>query len=341
MAEIRAIIEASSLSERVKRQSLEIFTSIAVVEAELHHSTPEEIHFHEIGGVDSLIDICGAVWCLEYLGVDEIYCSALPHSTGYVDCAHGRMPVPAPATLKLLRGAPLFPTENIGEMITPTGAGIVGSLAQSFGPPPAFVPRFVGFGGGKKLWADRPNLLRISIGEKVDNSASGGGILQFEAQNSKLKGLTWQRFSLLETNIDDMNPEFFDTVFTRLFEAGAVDVWLQPLQMKKNRPATLLSALCPPEARDAVLTAILSETTTLGVRVSAIERAGLERSVLSVATRFGAVRVKVAHWGEQSLERAAPEYDDVARLAKEHGVSAREVYEAASAAFSAEARVNR
>ena len=331
MAEIRALIESSGLSPRVKQTSLEIFGVIAQAEAKMHHSTPEEVHFHEIGGVDSLIDICGAAWCLDYLGVDEVYCSALPHSTGTVRCAHGIMPVPAPATLEMLRGAPFVPTGLQGEMITPTGAGIVAALSQSFASPPAFTPRLVGCGAGKKNFADRPNLLRIVIGEKTENTAPTS---ESSTRSASLAGLEWRKLSLLETNIDDMNPELWDHVLERLFASGALDAWLQPIQMKKNRPATTLSVLCDSNAQDAVLSVILRETTTLGVRVREIERAGLPRTGETVQTPWGEVRVKVARWSEGQLERAAPEYDDVSRLARENRVAAREVYQSALSAWN-------
>ncbi|HVF09485.1 MAG TPA: nickel pincer cofactor biosynthesis protein LarC [Abditibacteriaceae bacterium] len=323
MAEIRAIIEASALSTRVKALSLEIFGRIAAAEAHLHHSTPAEIHFHEIGGVDSLIDICGVAWCLEYLGVEAVYCSALPYSSGFVDCAHGRMPVPAPATLELLKGALLTPTDGRGELVTPTGAGIVVALSKSFGPPPAMTPRRIGHGSGKKRFADRPNILRVVIGDLATETNP--------LSETALEGLAWQTLSLIETNIDDMNPEFFNHVFERLFAAGALDVWLQPAHMKKNRPALLLSALCEKSARDAIIIALLRETTTLGVRISTVQRASLRREVRTVETPYGTVRVKIADWPQQQLRRAAPEYSDVERLAREGNVPLREVYQTALA----------
>ncbi|HEX8234632.1 MAG TPA: nickel pincer cofactor biosynthesis protein LarC [Abditibacteriaceae bacterium] len=339
MREIHDIIEGSGLSERVKQNSLAVFESIARVEAQMHHSTPEDVHFHEIGGVDSLIDICGVAWCLEYLGVQEVYCSALPYSTGYVDCAHGRMPVPAPATLELLKGAPMIPTEIRGEMITPTGAGIVAALAKGFGAPPAMTVQQVGAGAGKKDWPDRPNLLRVVIGEQshtgqpqptasIDAQTTSTHTAP-QGQSTENSGLQWQTMSLVETNIDDMNPELWDFVFAQVFEAGAVDVWLQPVQMKKNRPASLLGALCESGKQEAVVAALLRETTTLGVRVSTVRRAALPREMREVQTPWGNVRVKVARWPEHGLVRAAPEYEDVKRLANEHGVAAREIYAAA------------
>ncbi len=318
MAEIREIIERSALSDRVKATSLAIFERIAQAEAEIHHKTVDEVHFHEIGGVDSLIDICGVAWCLEYLGVTEVHCSALPLSSGFVDCAHGRMPVPAPATLKILQGAPLYPTEVKGELITPTGAAIVGALSQSFASPPQFAPRAVGHGAGKKRFSDRPNMLRAVLGEHSAASERSSG-----------DGLEWQTLHVVECNIDDMNPELFDYVMARLFDAGALDVWLQSAQMKKNRPATVLHVLCAPTAQDAIIKTLLCETTTLGVRVREVRRAALPRQMQTVETPFGAVRVKTASWSEQNLWRAMPEYDDVVRVAGERGVPAREVYEAA------------
>jgi uncharacterized protein (TIGR00299 family) protein len=325
MAEIRALIEASELSPRVKTTALDVFGRIAVVEAEMHHSTPEEIHFHEIGGVDSLIDICGAAWCLEYLGVDAVHCSALPYSTGFVDCAHGRMPVPAPATMKLLRGAPMFPTGLTGEMITPTGAGIIAALAQSFGDPPAFIPREVGFGAGTKTWPDRPNLLRVSVGEAVGSTVDSNRTLKQET------------LVLLETNVDDMNPELWDFAIERVFAAGALDAWITPIQMKKNRAAHTFSALCESSTHAAVLTSILRETTTLGVRETRVTRRSLPRTVETAQTPWGEVRIKVARWSDENIERGAPEYDDVARVARAHLVAASEVYLAAQQAW----RLNR
>jgi uncharacterized protein (TIGR00299 family) protein len=324
MAEIRALIEASALSTRVKQTSLQIFGKIAKAEAYLHHSTPEAIHFHEIGGVDSLIDICGAAWCLEYLGVEEIYCSALPHSSGFVDCAHGRMPVPAPATLEILKGATWTPTGLQGELVTPTGAGIV-SLAKTFGAMPEMKLETIGFGSGKKTLSDRPNLLRVVIGEKPEASTP-------TKASVVLGGLQNETLSVIECNIDDMNPEFYELVSDKLFEAGALDVWLEQIQMKKNRPAITLRVLAPDEKRDTLIALILRETTTLGVRVSEVLRWSLPREEKTIRTDFGSVRVKIADWPQGATWRVAPEYSDVAQLAKLHDLPARQIYNAAVSA---------
>ncbi len=316
MAEIRALIESSSLNENVKAKALAIFGEVARAEAKIHHSTPNEVHFHEIGGLDSLLDIVGVAWCLDYLGIEAVYASALPMSSGTVKCAHGLMPIPAPATLEILRGAPWTPTDIIGELVTPTGAGILAALCQNYGPAPAMQMETIGMGAGtKEMWGERPNLLRVFIGE-LDVAA-------------KLKGLEWTTLSLLETNIDDMNPQLWEAVFDELFNAGALDVWTIPIAMKKGRPAQQLCALCPTDARDAVLSAILRHTTTIGVRVAAVERAALPRSMETVATKFGEIRVKVAAWDEGDVRRAHPEWEDVKARALEHKISAREVYEAA------------
>jgi uncharacterized protein (TIGR00299 family) protein len=373
MAEIRDIIQSSELPARVKQASLAVFWRIAEIEAKMHHSTPEAIHFHEIGGLDSMLDIIGVCWCLDYLGVEDIYCSALPASTGWVDCAHGRMPIPAPATQELLVGVPMEPTEIKGEMVTPTGAGLMVVLATAFGAMPSMTPEKTGFGAGTKDWPDRPNLVRVVIGETTSAAAPqntdasalpGASALQSTLEQTvaaqsaleqtltrldnalqntttssalmadeRLAGLEWRTLQTLECNIDDMNPEFFGVVFDKLFAAGALDVWIAPLQMKKNRPAWQLGALCDPETTAEVLRAVLRETTTLGVRVQEVQRAALPRQGSQVATNFGDVGIKIACWPQANLLRATPEYNDVERLAHAHGVAARDVYQAALGAF--------
>ena len=319
MAEIRALIEASALKSSVKSRTLKIFGEIARAEAKMHDTTPDEVHFHEIGGLDSLLDIVGVAWCLDYLGIEKVYASALPMSRGFVQCAHGMMPIPAPATLEILRGAPWTPTEIVGELVTPTGAGILAALCENYGVAPAMTMETIGFGAGtKEAWGERPNLLRVAIGTV--------------AQSSALSGLEWENLALLETNIDDMNPQLWQAVFDALFAAGALDVWTTPIAMKKGRPAQLLSALTSAQTRDAVVSAILRHTTTLGVRIQTVERAALPRAMKTIETRFGAIRVKVASWPQGDLERAHPEWEDVKARALEHNVAAREVYQAALAA---------
>ena len=316
MAEIRALIENSELKPRVKQNALAIFERIAEAEAKMHHTSPADVHFHEIGGLDSLLDIVGVAWCLDYLGIEKIYASPLPLSSGFVDCAHGRMPVPAPATLEILQGAPWTQTEMKGELVTPTGAAILAALCQNFGPAPSMTMSAIGLGAGSKDFAERPNLLRVSIGEAAPNA-------------SALAGLEWANLALLETNIDDLNPQLWEAIFEALFAAGALDVWTTPIQMKKGRPAQMLGVLCELGARDDVLGAILRHTSTLGVRVQTIERAAMSREMHTIDTPFGVVRVKVAVWNEGGVRRGHPEWEDVKARARKHNVAAREVYLAA------------
>ena len=362
MGEIRDLIQASGLSETVKAKSLAIFWRIAEVEGAMHHSSPEEIHFHEIGGVDSILDIVGVAWCLEHFGVERVVFSPLPYSSGWVDCAHGRMPVPAPATQVLMRGVPVIPTEIRGEMVTPTGAALAAVLGADFGPMPAMTPRLIGSGAGTKEWPDRPNMLRVVIGDTLEIAVPTGsgaplqpiaergaqekstrGVLlgpsEAEMQAapmagmlsglSGVAGLEWKNLATVECNIDDMNPELFASVTARLFGVGALDVWISTLHMKKNRPAFLLGVLCEAERTSALVTSMLRETSSLGVRVQPVLRASLEREVRAVETSYGRVRVKVARWSEAGILRCAPEWDDVEALAQEKNVPAREVYEAA------------
>ncbi len=315
MREIRDIIKASDLSARVKRDALAIFGKIATAEALLHHSTPDEVHFHEIGGLDSLLDIVGVAWCLERLKVEQVWASALPMSSGFVRCAHGLMPVPAPATLELLKGAPWVPTDVRGEMVTPTGAGILAALCKGYGSAPAMTLEQIGLGAGKKDFPDRPNILRVSIGATADSAASDG--------------LEWRTLTQFEANVDDLNPQAWELAFERLFEAGALDVWLVPIHMKKGRPALILGAMCDDSHEKAVLGAILRETTTLGVRRIRLERAALDREMARVATPFGPIAVKIARNEALGIARAHPEWEDVKRAARLFGVPAREVHEAA------------
>jgi hypothetical protein len=311
LQEIYDLIEPSGLEDDVKRTALRIFDRIAEAEAHVHGTTPDQVHFHELGGLDSLIDIVGAVIGLKMLGVEEVHSSALPLSRGFVKAAHGLMPVPAPATAELLKGVPFYPTDIEGELITPTGAGILVTLAKSFGQPPPFKFDRIGYGSGKKEFR-HPNLLRVMGAETVTND----------------ERLTWENLTLLETNVDDMNPEFFEHVMERAFAAGALDVFLTPIQMKKNRPAILLSVLSQPQHVPALLDCLWRETTTIGVRVSEVKRAALPREMVTVGTPFGAVKVKVARYGGQ-VQNVAPEYEDCKRAAAHCGVPLGEVYWAA------------
>jgi len=318
-AGIARMIEQSGLSEKVKARSLAIFRRLGEAEAKVHNTTLDQIHFHELGAVDSIIDIVGAAIGLEMLGVEEVYVSRLPAGHGFVKAAHGVLPIPAPATVELSKGLPIYPVDVGGELVTPTGAAIVSTLGASFGQMPEMRIESVGYGAGKKEFPF-PNLLRVYI-----------GTVEKRPQTHTITSL--------ETNIDDMNPQFYDYLMERLFEKGAMDVFLTPIQMKKNRPATMLTVLCPPEREAEILPILFSETTTLGVRVSHMERYCLNREWHEVKTPYGTVRVKVASL-QGSVQTAEPEYEDCKRLAREKQVPIKQVYQAATQAWNLHRKKN-
>lgn len=311
--ELTEIIDQSDLSQSVKERAKNIIGRVAQAEATVHRKPIDEIHFHELGGIDTVIDVVGAVIGFDLLGAEAIYASPIPLAHGFVDTAHGRLPVPVPAVVEVLKGTPTRPLDVEGETVTPTGAAIAVMLADEFGDPPPMVLRESGFGAGHRDFGDRANLLRILVGETNQDAADGD--MQV----------------LIETNIDDMNPELYAPARAAIFEAGAVDCWFQPVLMKKNRPAVTLSALAPPEARDRVARAILKHTTTFGVRMNGTERLCLEREIQTVETEYGMVQVKVGSLQGEVLT-VAPEFDDCLRLAEETTATARDVYEAAAAA---------
>ncbi len=310
LADIERIISSSALAESVKVQSLAVFRLLAEAEAKVHGVSVNEVHFHEVGAIDSIVDIVGVVYALHLLGVQEVHASALPFSRGWVRTAHGELPVPAPAAMELLCGIPTYPLDIDTELVTPTGAALLKGLAKSFGVPPPFTPQRIGYGAGKKD-LPFPNVLRVIVGEMPD-----GFILERE------------RLIVVETNLDDMTGELTGFVMERLFEAGARDVWVTPTQMKKNRPAIVLSVLCDSSSLPTVLQILLRETTTLGVRVHEVERLCLQREFVEVETPYGVVKVKVAKLGKE-IVNISPEYEDCRRIALERKVPLKEVMAAA------------
>ena len=313
LPDIEAIITASELSTQIQEQAIEIFHRLGEVEARIHNTTLDKIHLHELGGVDTVVDVVGVLLGLQILGIEKIIASPVPLGRGFVRGAHGQIPLPAPATVALLQGVPVMGNDLEMELVTPTGAVLLTSLAESFGQIPTMTLQVVGYGaGGRDL--PIPNLLRVFIGEQEQ---SGFG--------------NFRTLAMLETNIDDLNPEIYEFVMNRLFEAGALDVFLTPIQMKKNRPATLLQVLGKPEDASKLRTILLEETTTLGVRQTLVQRYALDREIREVQTIYGNVRVKVAHLGNGEI-KIAPEYEDCQKLAKAHGVPIREVYRAAEIA---------
>lgn len=313
LKDLVAVVEAADLPAHVIAKSVAILRRIGEVEAGIHGAQDaDHVHLHELGGLDTLVDVVGAVLGIELLGVEKVVCSPIPLGRGFTQSAHGRIPLPAPATVALLRDAPIVGSPVEGETVTPTGAALLTALSASFGPVPPMILRTVGYGAGRKEWAI-PNVLRVLIGE----SAADAGA----------PGLLTETLAVLETNVDDLNPETYDYVMARLFGAGALDVFLAPIQMKKNRPGTLLSVLCRPADAPALSGILFSETSTLGVRRHDVLRTCLPRTVRTVETPYGPIRVKVGLWGEQ--EKAAPEYEDCRRAAEAHAVPLREVYRAA------------
>ncbi len=306
--DIVAIIGAADLPAEVTGPAIRTFERLATAEARVHSTTVEDIHFHEVGAVDAIVDIVGAFCGLRRLGIEKVYASALPLGGGWVDTQHGRLPVPAPATVELLHGMPSYGGPVDAELVTPTGAAILTTICHDFGEMPPMTIRAIGWGAGSKD-LPHPNLLRIFLGEPAKRASE-------------------QRLVLIETNIDDMSAEVFGYVMDRLLEAGALDVFYTPIVMKKSRPATLVSVLSEPPLVDSLCDILFRETTTLGLRLKEVGRRCLDREWREVQTEYGLVRVKIGRLGDEILN-IAPEYEDCARLAKEKGVPMKAVYDAA------------
>lgn len=325
LADVRAIIEASALDPQVQAQSMRVFALLAEAEGQIHGVPAEQVHFHEVGALDAIVDIVGVVAGLWLLGVEATYASPLPLGQGWVRAAHGLLPLPAPATLALLAGAraPTLPDDSGFELVTPTGAALLAGLAE-FRQPPMRVER-VGYGLGKRDLA-RPNALRVWIGEAGKEITTQASKETVDNQIPRTPSSpASQSPVLLETNIDDQPAEQLAFVAEQLLAQGAHDAWLAPIVMKKGRAATLLAALVPAALEDAAVALIMRETTTLGVRRRPAERHVCDREVATVVTRLGPVRVKRKRWQGEDLG-AAPEYEDCARLAREHGLPLREVF---------------
>ncbi len=305
LADIEGIIGTSTVSERVKSQSLSVFRCLAEAEAGVHGATVQDIHFHEVGAVDSIADIVGACVALELLNVSDVYVGPFPLSRGTVKCAHGEWPVPGPATAQLLKGFRWRNTDIEGELVTPTAAAFFAALGRDSRTMPEISLASVGYGAGQNDYGI-PNVLRVCMGE---------------AQSADVA----ESVCVIETCLDDHNPELLDHTMTRLLESGALDVWFTPIHMKKNRPATKLTALCDKGFAEKLINIILLETSTLGVRQWMAERTCLPRQVVTVATPSGPVRVKFADL-PGGTTKASPEYDDVRELAARTGRPAREIY---------------
>ena len=317
MAQIAELIEQSGLAQHVKARSLAVFGRLAEAEAKIHGTTPEEVHFHEVGAVDAVVDIVGAVVGFGLLGAEEIHASPVPLSHGVVTFSHGTYPVPAPATLEIIKGLPTRTLDVEGETVTPTGAAILATLATHFGPMPSMRVERVGYGAGVSDFGDIPNVLRIVLGQAVGDAGPDEQVSVHEMQDT---------VHLVEANIDDMNPELYDAAMEALFAAGAVDAWLTPIQMKKGRPAITLAALVHSGGLDDVTRAIFEHTTTFGVRIGTLSRRCLEREHVDVETKYGRIRVKVARHGGR-ITTASPEHDDCRKAAEAHNVPLKQVYQ--------------
>lgn len=306
---IQAMIEKSPLSESVKTRALAIFDRLAEAEAKIHGCTKDSVHFHEVGGIDAIVDIVGTCLGLERLGITQITASALPMGHGFVNCAHGLLPVPAPAVVEILKTAPVYGGTVEGELVTPTGAAILTGAQAGFGEMPPLKIIQAGYGAGTRELNGPPNLLRVVLGEALKKKAE----------------VAVEKLVMVETCIDDMNPEIFSYLMEVLFADGALDVYWVPVQMKKNRPGTLVNVLCPPEHRITVVNRLLSETTTLGVRFYEVGRTVLPREVVQIETAFGPVRVKRVQDAEGG-SRIVPEYEACRRIAKEKNIPLHQVY---------------
>jgi uncharacterized protein (TIGR00299 family) protein len=313
LAEVCVLINNAALSQTVKSRSIEVFERLAQAEARVHNSTPDQVHFHEVGAVDSIIDVVGAMIGFEMLAVEQFISSAMRLGCGWVEAEHGRLPIPAPGTAELVRGAPVYSGEVEGEFLTPTGAAIITSLCESFGSLPPMSISSIGYGAGSRDPQALPNVLRLMLGEPSVRTAPA-------------------EVMVIETNIDDMNPQAYGLVMDRAFALGALDVFLTPVHMKKGRPGILLSVLCEPGKLDAIIKLLLSETTTLGVRYHQVSRRVLDRAIETVETEYGRVRVKVARGPARALH-FQPEYEDLVKLAEQAQVPLLEVQQAAIAAY--------
>jgi len=303
LAEVLDIVGRSGLSPEQRARATAIYVRLADAEAKVHGTTADRIHFHEVGAVDAILDVAGACVALDLLEVDSVWCSAFPIGRGSIDMQHGRYPNPPPATAELLRGAPTYDADVAGEMVTTTGAAILAELVAAPGVRPAMTAGTIGYGAGRSDF-DVPNVLRASIGALAPSTPVTDGLVLDEV-------------CVLEANVDDMSPQRFELALERTLAAGAFDVWLAPVTMKKSRPAILFGAIAPVACEAAVARAMLAETSTLGVRVRRERRYTLPRETVAIATPFGDVRVKTATI--DGVRRRTLEYDDVVRIARERG----------------------
>jgi uncharacterized protein (TIGR00299 family) protein len=320
LPDIQNLLVTASLPAKAAAQALMVFDRLAEVEGRLHNLPPGEVHFHEVGAVDAVVDIVGTCVGLELLEISDLVCSPLNVGGGRVEAAHGTLPVPAPATAELLKGLPIYSSGVEGELVTPTGAALVSTLASGFGPLPPMKVNRIGYGAGERDFPGHSNLARLFVGERVETVEGRPG-----APGDEL-------VSVIEANVDDMSPQLYGYFLEQALAAGALDVTCTATQMKKNRPGLTITILCEPERGDALSQLLFAETTTIGVRIHEARRKVLDRELVTVETPYGAVTVKVAR-REGKVVNVAPEFDDCQRLAAEQSVPLKQVMAAAGAAY--------
>lgn len=319
LRDLASIVMQAELSQPIQERAISALTLLAEAESQVHGVPVDRIHFHEVGAVDTIVDIVGALTGFEELDIEEVYCGALPWSRGTVKTEHGILPVPPPAVALLLRDVPVVGADIEGETVTPTGATLARTLAKQFGAMPSMRVRNVGYGAGQRDWPDRPNVLRLTIGEAQETT----------------DGLIVERLVQLSCNVDDMNPEWYASLMKQLQDANALDVWLTPVQMKKNRPGIVVEVLCRSEDAAKLRDDLFRHSTTLGVRETEVTRHSLPRRIETIDTCYGTVRMKVATLSDGTV-RASPEHEDCVSRANERGVSVGDVWLAASRAFKSD-----
>lgn len=335
LSAILRIIASSRLSDTIKARAARIFERLGEAEARVHNVPVEKIHFHEVGAMDAIIDVVGACIGFELLGIERFVSSPLHVGSGTVQMAHGRFPVPPPAVSELLRDAPIYATDIKGELVTPTGAAIISTVSAEFGALPPMRVAATGYGAGTREYKDFPNVLRVLIGETDEGAATDGEkLLRREALTAREAPTVREALTMIETNLDDTTPQVLGHVLERAFALGALDCFFTPVQMKKNRPGTLVSILCRPADVEALTGLLFDETTTLGVRSYAVERRALERKFVGVETEFGRINVKVA-LRDGRVCNVAPEFEDCRAAAVAAGVPLRVVERAAQSAYYA------
>lgn len=314
LSDIKKIIEGSTLSGAVKQRAVQIFTRLAEAEARVHNEPVDHVHFHEVGALDAIVDVVGAAICFEALQIDRFVCSPIHVGSGMVKMAHGQFPIPPPAVTELLKGVPFYATDIKGELLTPTGAAIITTVCNEYGPIPQMLTETTGYGAGTREYQDFPNVLRVLLSETQDKSAMD------------------EQLWMLETNLDDASPQIVGHMMDRVLELGALDCFFTPVQMKKNRPGVLLSVLCGRDEKEAVMRLLFMETTTLGIRSYEVTRRALERSVVRVETQYGPIDVKVAHLDGRVVNEM-PEFEQCRLAAADANVPLKVVEEAARVAY--------